>query len=92
MLGIAVATAVLAPFHATLSTATVALAYLLIVLFVATGWGSRPAAAASVLAVLCFNFFFLPPIYTFTIEDPQNWIALAALPITPIRFPVRSIS
>jgi PAS domain S-box-containing protein len=84
ILGIAVATTIFAPFHATLSTATVALAYLLVVLFVATGWGSRPAMAASVLAVLCFNFFFLPPIYSFTIDDPQNWIALAAFLITAI--------
>ena len=43
ILGVAVVTAIFAPFHATLSTTTVALAYLLVVLFVATGWGSRPA-------------------------------------------------
>jgi len=84
MLGVAVATTVLAPFQATLSTATVALAYLLIVLFVASGWGSRPATVASVVSVLCFNFFFLPPIYAFTIDDPQNWIVLAAFLITAI--------
>ena len=39
---------------------------------------------ASVLGMLCFNFFFLPPIYSFTIEDPQNWVALAAFLITAI--------
>ena len=31
-----------------------------------------------VVAMLCFNFYFLPPIGTLTIADPQNWIALAA--------------
>ena len=68
ILGVAVVTAIFAPFQATLNTTTVALAYLLVVLFVATGWGSRPATVASVLGMLCFNFFFLPPIYSFTID------------------------
>jgi PAS domain S-box-containing protein len=83
-LGVAVVTAVLAPLHATLSTTTVALAYLLVVLFVATVWGQTPAMVASVLAVLCFNFLFLPPIYTFTIADPENWVALTAFLITAL--------
>jgi two-component system sensor histidine kinase KdpD len=54
-------TAIFAPLHATHSTTTVALAYLLVVLFVAAVWGSRPATVTSVLGMLCFNFFFLPP-------------------------------
>ena len=84
ILGIAVVTAIFAPLHATLNTTTVALAYLLVVLFVATGWGRRPAMVAAVLAMLCFNFFFLPPVYTFTIADPQNWVALTAFLVTAI--------
>jgi PAS domain S-box-containing protein len=84
ILGVAVVTAIFGPFQATLSNTTVALAYLLAVLFVATVWGSRPATVASVLGMLCFNFFFLPPIYSFTIADPQNWVALTAFLITAI--------
>ena len=84
VLGVAVVTAIFAPLHAALSATTVALAYLLVVLFVATVWGRGPAMVASVLAMLCFNFFFLPPIYTFTIADPQNWVALAAFLVTAI--------
>jgi PAS domain S-box-containing protein len=84
ILGVAVVTAVFAPLHAALSTTTVALAYLLVVLFVATVWGRLPAMVASVLAMLCFNFFFLPPIYTFTIADSQNWVALTAFLVTAI--------
>ena len=61
VLGIATVTAILAPFHDQLSNTTVALALLLVVLFVATGWGSWPAFLASLLGMLCFNFFFLPP-------------------------------
>ncbi|MGZ8845259.1 MAG: DUF4118 domain-containing protein [Pyrinomonadaceae bacterium] len=57
---------------------TVALAFLLMILFVAMIWGSKPALLAAVLGMLSFNFFFLPPYHTFTIADPQNWIALIA--------------
>jgi two-component system sensor histidine kinase KdpD len=38
--------------------------------------GFFEAAVSSVAATLPFNFFFLPPIGTFTIADPQNWVAL----------------
>jgi K+-sensing histidine kinase KdpD len=84
VIGIAAVTAALAPFHDRLSSTTVALALLLVVLFSATGWGIRPAMAASLLGVLCFSFFFLPPLYTLTIANPHNWIALAAFLITAI--------
>jgi K+-sensing histidine kinase KdpD len=77
------ATALL-PFRANINATTVALALLLAVLFVAIGFGSKPALLASVLAMLGFNFFFLPPYHTFTIADPQNWIALTAFFITAL--------
>jgi two-component system sensor histidine kinase KdpD len=32
----------------------------------------------SIVAMLCFNFFFLPPVGTLTIADPHNWVALLA--------------
>lgn len=57
---------------------TVALTYLLAVLSLASYWGLPEAATASVVAVLCFNFFFLPPVGTFNIADAQNWVALFA--------------
>src|SRR6201991_1974667 len=66
------------------NAATVSLALLLNVLFIATRWGSLPALAASILAMLCFNFFFLPPLGTFSIAARDNWIALAAFLITAI--------
>jgi two-component system sensor histidine kinase KdpD len=84
VMGIAAVTAVLAPFQERLSSTTVALALLLIVLFAATGWGSRPAILAALMGVVCFNYFFLPPVHTFTIADPQNWVALAAFLITAL--------
>jgi two-component system sensor histidine kinase KdpD len=78
VLGAAVVTALLAPFHEQINSTTVALAFLLVVLFVALFWGSRPALLASVLGMFCLNFFFLPPLYTLSIAHPPNWVALTA--------------
>jgi K+-sensing histidine kinase KdpD len=78
LLATAAITAFLVPFRAHVNSTTVALAFLLDVLFVALFWGSGPALVASVVGVLCFNFFFLPPLYTLTIAHSENWIALFA--------------
>ena len=82
--GIGLTTGLLAPFQAQLNSATVSLGLLIVVLVIATVFGSRPALAASVLGVLCFNFFFLPPLYTFTIAESQNWVAFAAFLVTAV--------
>ncbi|HEY5212764.1 MAG TPA: ATP-binding protein [Acidobacteriaceae bacterium] len=55
---------------------TVALTLLLLVLFLAARWGLRYAVATSIAATVAYNFFFLPPVGTFTISDPQNWLAI----------------
>src|SRR5947207_1613895 len=57
---------------------TVALTFLLAILAISTIWGFAPSAFMSIAAMLAFNFFFLPPVGTFTITDPQNWAALCA--------------
>ena len=61
------------------STTTVAMGFLIVVLLVAAKASLWVAVTTSLAAVLAFNFFFLPPIGTLTIADPQNWIALLAL-------------
>ncbi|HUK51788.1 MAG TPA: DUF4118 domain-containing protein [Candidatus Binatia bacterium] len=63
---------------------TVALTFLLAILAVSTLWGMSVAAVMSVVAMLAFNYYFLPPIGTLTIADPQNWVALAAFLVTAI--------
>jgi two-component system sensor histidine kinase KdpD len=67
-----------------ISTATVALALLLVVLGSATIARLRAAILVSIAAMLTLNFFFLPPVGTFTIADPQNWIALVAFLIVAV--------
>jgi K+-sensing histidine kinase KdpD len=84
VLAIGAATGALDLFRSHINPTTVALALLLVVLFVATRFGSRPAILASVTGVLSFNFFFLPPVGTLTIADPENWIALAIFLITAV--------
>ena len=58
------------------SNATVPLTFLMVVLGVATVSTLRLAVATSILATASFNYFFLPPVGTLTIADPQNWVAL----------------
>jgi two-component system sensor histidine kinase KdpD len=63
---------------------TVALSYVVAILLIATAWGIGEATIASLVATVCFNLFFLPPVGTLTIADPQNWIALATFLLTAI--------
>lgn len=70
----------LIPVNAT----TTGFAYLVAILFTAARWGLVEAIVGSVASVLCFNFFFFPPIGTFTVADPQNWVALFAFLATAI--------
>src|SRR5215467_4862987 len=63
---------------------TVALSFLLAILAVSAVWGMIVAVFMSVVAMLVFNYFFLPPVGTFTISDPQNWVALGAFLVSSI--------
>ena len=60
------------------------LIYLLPVIATATLFGLRASLAASLAAALAYNFFFLPPLYTFTISDPQNVVTLLVLIVVAV--------
>ena len=79
---IAVITAVGFKLH--VNPTTIALMFLVAVLLASAYWGLRYAVVLAVGATGAFNFFFLPPIKTFTIADPQNWVALFAFLITAL--------
>ncbi|HEY6360491.1 MAG TPA: DUF4118 domain-containing protein, partial [Vicinamibacterales bacterium] len=83
LLAIAVVTTLLHAFPE-VSPTTVALGFLLVVLGTATFARLRVAIVVSITAMLTLNFFFLPPIGTFTIADPQNWIALFAFLVVAV--------
>lgn len=77
-------TAVFLPFREFLTPTEVALTLLLVVLFASTLFGSTSGLLAAVFAILCFNFFFLPPFHTFDISGPENWIAFGTFVITAL--------
>jgi two-component system, OmpR family, sensor histidine kinase KdpD len=63
---------------------TVALTFLIGVLVVSATWGLQPAIFMALLSTLAFNFYFLPPVGTLTIADPQNWVALVAFLVAAV--------
>jgi two-component system sensor histidine kinase KdpD len=78
------ATAFLLRSFPDVSPTTAALALLLIVLGTATLGRLWIATVISLVAMLTLNFFFLPPVGTFTIADPQNWVAFVAFLATAL--------
>jgi two-component system sensor histidine kinase KdpD len=64
-------------FRLHLNLSTSGSLYFLIVVMVSVVWGFWEASVTSLLAVSCLNYFFVPPIFTWIIADPQNWVALA---------------
>ena len=67
-----------------INNTTVSLSLLLAILGVSAWWGLAEAMVASVAAVLGFNYFFLPPVGTLTIQDPQNLVAFIAFLVTAV--------
>ena len=60
----------------TLAVSNVTLVLLVAVLASAVTFGLWPSLFACLICALAYNFFFLPPLYTFTIADPENIITL----------------
>jgi two-component system, OmpR family, sensor histidine kinase KdpD len=58
--------------------------FLVVVLLLSIWGGLALGLAMSILATACFNFFFMEPFYTFTLEDPANWIALSAFLVASV--------
>lgn len=83
LVGVALVTGVFTRVVA-VNASTVGFFYLLVVLGVATTAGFRVSALVSLVAMLCFNFFFLPPLGQLTIADPENWVALFTFLLTAL--------
>jgi two-component system sensor histidine kinase KdpD len=81
---VALSLAVALALHRLLGVASIALAFLTAVLVSAVIYGRWPALFASFASVLAYNFFFLPPYYTFTIADPENVVALFFFAVTAV--------
>jgi two-component system sensor histidine kinase KdpD len=77
-------TAAAVALHPLVGSNSIDLIYLLPVIATATLYGLRPSLVASLAAALAYNFFFLPPLYTFTISDPQNVVTLLVLIVVAV--------
>lgn len=60
----------------TLGEAVIGLLYLLPIGWSTARWGQGPGICAAVVAFLCFNFFFIPPFFTFTVGSLEGWLVL----------------
>jgi two-component system, OmpR family, sensor histidine kinase KdpD len=79
-----VAIVLTADWELRVNATTAALSLLLAILGISAQFGLPEALVSSVVAMLGFNLLFLPPIGKLTIQDPQNWVALAAFLVTAI--------
>jgi two-component system, OmpR family, sensor histidine kinase KdpD len=81
---LALVTAAIELLKAHVPVLSLSVLYLFAVLPVAVLWGQAYAIGVSIASMLAFNFFFLPPLYTLTLQDSRNWFALAAFVVTAI--------
>jgi two-component system sensor histidine kinase KdpD len=80
----AVALMTFVAFRLNLNLSTAGFLYLVTVVMIAVVWGFWEASVTSLIAVNCLNYFFVPPVLTWVVADPQNWIALATFEITAL--------
>jgi two-component system sensor histidine kinase KdpD len=84
MAGVALMTWLIGLVRAHARIANISSLYLIVVLAVAATFGGGPAVAASVLAFLMFDWFFVNPVGYFTVSDPEEWLALVLFLVTAV--------
>ena len=67
-----------------LNANTTGFVFLIVVLLSSLRGGLLVGTVASIVATLCYNYFFFRPLYTFTIHEAANWVALAAFLVTSV--------
>ncbi|MGA2877835.1 MAG: ATP-binding protein [Bryobacteraceae bacterium] len=71
-------------FHFRLNLATTGFLYLILVIATAMRGGFWFATVTSVVSALCLNYFFAPPLFSFSVSDQGNWVALGAFEVTAL--------
>jgi two-component system, OmpR family, sensor histidine kinase KdpD len=84
LVGLALLTALLVPVRTRLNEAHIALAFLLLVQFASARGGRALGFTLAAVAFVCFNFFLLPPYYTLHLQNPVDWLVLAAFLVTSL--------
>ncbi len=75
---VACSTLIVYPLKHVAPVVSLSVVYLPAVLVVSISWGAWLGVATAVLSAGAFNFFHLPPVGRFTLQDSSNWVALAA--------------
>jgi two-component system, OmpR family, sensor histidine kinase KdpD len=81
---VAALTAVISGLEPHVPVLSLSVLYLFAVLPVAVFWGLPLAIATSVASMVAFNFYFLPPTHTLTLQDSRNWFALGVFLVTSV--------
>lgn len=76
LLGTALLVLIMAPFRDDIGLVNAGFLFLLFTLVIAAVWGWEAGLLAAILTNLAFNFFFIEPLYTFTVQEPNNVLAL----------------
>jgi two-component system sensor histidine kinase KdpD len=84
VLGVAAATLCIGIVLAFAHVENLSMVYLPVILWLAVSFGRGPAITASFLAFAAYDFFFIPPFYRLTVDDPAQWISLLALLATSL--------
>lgn len=71
-------------FSLNLNLASAGFLYLVLVVLTALYGGFWVASLSSVVAVTCLNYYFVPPVFSFTVTRAENWVALGAFEITAL--------
>lgn len=71
-------------FREALNSSTIELLFLIPVLISTTFWGLGAGILAAILTFLCYNFFFLPPYYTFAVHKSEDILALVIFLIVAV--------
>lgn len=79
VLGCALVTAIAAPLHPIVEITNTAMIYLLAVVFIAVYLGRGPAVLAALISVAAFDFFFVPPRFTFAVSDVKYLLTFAVM-------------
>src|SRR5258706_16203563 len=77
-------TGIISAYHLYPTISNISIVYLLVILALASTRGRYAAILASVVAFLSFDFFLVPPLYVFTINRVEEWIALFVFLVTAI--------
>ena len=79
-----ITTVVLLALKDLLSIQVIALVYLLPVILSARLWGLGPGILSAIVCFLCLNYYFLPPYFKFTVNEPQDLFALIVFLINAV--------